>query len=98
MIEACHLHLAVGPTDAVWKQCSVEQGHVAGVSDDARMEYVVIRKPAVGTHPHLLTEPRVSFAGKWVGVDIPNIDRSRPVVPFTQLLLERRHASFEVGQ
>ena len=97
MIEAGHLHLAVGPTDAVRKQCSIEQGHVAGVGDDARMEHVVIGKLAVGSHPHLLTKPWVSFAGEWVGVDVPNIDRSWPVVPFAQLLLEWRHASLEVG-
>ena len=41
VIEARHLHLAVGPTNAVWQECSVEQGHVACIRDDAGVQHVV---------------------------------------------------------
>ena len=41
MVEARHLYLAVGPADAMRQQGGVEQGHVAGIRDDAGVQHVV---------------------------------------------------------
>ena len=61
VVEARHLYFAVSPADAVRQQCGVEQGHVAGVSNDAGMQHTVGRQFAICAHPHPLALAGVAF-------------------------------------
>ena len=98
VVEAGHLYLPIRPTDAVRQQGGVQQGHVAGVSDDAGVQQVVVGQFAVGTHPHTLAKSRVSFARTGIVIDVSNVDGARSVVPLAELRFVGLHANLEVGQ
>ncbi len=96
VVEAGHLYFAISPADAVRQQRSVNKCHIARVGHNAGMQHTVGRQFAICAHPHPLTQAGVSFSGKWIIIDVTNIDWSRSVVPLTELLFVWLHAGFEV--
>ena len=98
MVEAGHLHRAIGPRQPVGQQCRVEQCHVAGIGNNAGVQYVVVWQRAIGPNPHALTGQGVSFAAKWVAVYISLVNRARSVIPLTEFFLVWLHARFEIGE
>ncbi len=62
MVEAGHLYFAVSPADAMRQERGIQQRHVAGIGEDAGVQYVVIGLCAVGAHPYALSGTGVALA------------------------------------
>ena len=62
------------------------------------MQHFVVGKSSVGAEPHALTRQRIVCTSHGITIDIPLVDRSRSVVPLTELLLVRSHSCVKVGK
>ena len=98
VVEAGHLQSAVGPVETMGQYGGVEQGHVAGVGDNARVQRGIVGQCAVGAQPHLLLHRWRARPRHRITIDIPDVDGAGAVVPLAEQMLVRGHASFEIGQ
>ena len=98
VVKAGHLNRSICPCQPVGQQRGIEQSHIAGIGNDARVQHVVIWQCAVSPNPYALAGHRVSLTAKRVSVGIALINRSWPVVPFAEFFLVGLHARFEIGK
>ena len=98
VVEAGHEQVGGAPAAAVGEQRGVEQRHVAGVGEDARVEDRIVGQATVGAQPHTLVRRQGLAAVRRVPVDVAHVDGSGPGEVVAQHVLVRPHPLLEPGQ